>query len=74
MLAPQGRVKSVIIPPEWAAWQPFNPLEPSDLPKLQKYGINYDDYVSAILKQKAAGGTKLSSRQFFHLPAYSVPQ
>lgn len=25
-----------------------------------KFGINYDNYISAILEQKAAGGTKLS--------------
>ncbi len=74
MLAPQGRVKSLIIAPDWEKWQPFNPLEPSDLPKLQRYGINYDDYINALLKQKAAGDIKSSSGQFFHLPAYSVPQ
>jgi hypothetical protein len=74
MLAPQGRVQSVIIPPEWAAWQPFNPLDPSDFPRLQRYGIDYSDYAGVILKQKAAAGAKLPSGQFFHLPAYSVPQ
>jgi hypothetical protein len=74
MLAPQGRVRSVIVAPDWTIWQPFNPLEPTDLPKLQRYGIDYSDYTIAVQKLKDAGSEKLPARQFFHRPAYSVPQ
>jgi hypothetical protein len=50
MLAPAGRVKSIILSPGRSGWQPFEPLNPKDLPKLQQYGLNYDDYLGALMK------------------------
>jgi hypothetical protein len=29
-------------------WQPFDPLAPKTLPDLRHYGVNYDDYVTAL--------------------------
>ena len=48
MLSPQNNVKSVILSGSIPPWQPFDPLNGQDLPKLQRYGINYDDYLKSL--------------------------
>jgi hypothetical protein len=48
MLAPAGHVKSIILSPGTPSWQPFDPLNRKDLPKLQRYGVNYDEYLAAL--------------------------
>ncbi len=54
MLAPNGRVKSIILPPSRAGWHPFDPLNPEALPKLQQYGLNYDDYIKSLMPAKSS--------------------
>jgi hypothetical protein len=48
LLAPEGRVASIIAnPPGWVPWQPFDPADPVKLPPLSRYGITYDSYLAA---------------------------
>jgi len=48
LLAPNGKVQSIILSGVTPSWQPFDPRDPEQLPKLQRYGVNYDDYVKAL--------------------------
>src|ERR1035437_1165863 len=52
MLAPENHVRAIILPRAKPFFQPFDPLEPTDFPKLQRYGLDYGDYAKAILKMK----------------------
>jgi len=49
-LAPGGQV-SAIFGATPGRWQPFNPQNPRELPKLSKYGIDYSAYLRAITSQ-----------------------
>jgi hypothetical protein len=50
VLAPGGQV-STIFGASPGRWQPFDPQNPRELPKLGKYGIDYSAYVRAITSQ-----------------------
>ncbi len=50
-LSPEGRVRMMFhsAPDGYAArWQPFDPLDPKTFPDLQRYGVDYSDYIAAI--------------------------
>jgi hypothetical protein len=32
-------------------WQPFDPFQPTTLPKLERYGINYSNYTAKLQQQ-----------------------
>jgi hypothetical protein len=49
-LAPGGQV-STIFGARPGPWQPFDPQNPQELPKLSKYGIDYSAYLRAITSQ-----------------------
>ena len=49
-LAPRGQV-STIFGARPGRWQPFDPQNPEELPKLSKYGIDYSAYIRAITSQ-----------------------
>lgn len=46
MLAPEGRVKSIILPPEGPNWQPFDARDLKALPDLRRYYVDYSDYTN----------------------------
>lgn len=46
VLAPQGRVAAIVAAPEGIAWQPFDPLRPEQLPRVE--GVDYAPYLAAI--------------------------
>jgi hypothetical protein len=49
-LSPYGKVKTMLCsaPDGYVArWQPFDPFDPKTFPKLQRYGVDYSDYISA---------------------------
>jgi hypothetical protein len=52
MLAPGGRVRAMILPGARPAWRPFDPLDPQALPNLQRYGVDYSNYVVALKNRK----------------------
>jgi hypothetical protein len=54
MLAPSGQVSSIILSPFKPPWEPFDPLDLSSLPQLEKYGVDYSNYTKAVLKLKEA--------------------
>jgi hypothetical protein len=47
-LAPQGKVRSLLLSPVPPLWEPFNPTNINNLPKLAHYGIDYSSYQSAL--------------------------
>lgn len=52
MLAPDGKVRAIILPRIKPVWRPFDPLNPQELPNLQRYGVDYGNYVKALESQK----------------------
>jgi hypothetical protein len=48
-LSPGGQVRSVILPPTRPGWQPFDPLDAQELPRLERYGVDYRRYVAALV-------------------------
>jgi len=52
MLGPD-KVQALIMPGRTLLWQPFNPLEPQSLPNLQRYGLDYTQYIEALQRPKA---------------------
>ena len=50
VLSPGGQVRSMLMPPSPQKWEPFNPLDPRRLPKLERYGINYRAYVATLAR------------------------
>jgi hypothetical protein len=52
MLAPGGKVRAIILPRTRPAWQPFDPLNPQELPDLQRYGVDYGEYARALEARK----------------------
>lgn len=51
MLAPNGHVRAIILPWRTPVWQPFDPLNPQEVPDLHRYGVSYDDYVTTLEDQ-----------------------
>jgi hypothetical protein len=51
MLAPGGRVRSIMLPESKHSYG-LNALDLSQLPPLQKFGVNYSDYVKAAPKRE----------------------
>jgi hypothetical protein len=50
-VSPGGRVRAMLhsAPDGYVArWQPFDPLDPKTFPNLQRYGVDYSDYIAAI--------------------------
>jgi hypothetical protein len=47
LLSPGGRVRSVF-GNRAARWQPFDPTDPAQLPRLERYGVDYSAYVTAL--------------------------
>lgn len=48
VLAPGGMVKAVIGNPAGTDWQPFDPLDPAELPDLSRYGVTYAPYLASL--------------------------
>jgi hypothetical protein len=46
-LAPSGKV-STIIGVRGDVWWPFDPMEPCSLPRLERYGVDYSQYLQAL--------------------------
>ncbi|MBI4424114.1 MAG: hypothetical protein HY554_10330 [Elusimicrobia bacterium] len=46
-----GQVVSLLAPPRHRGWRPFDPLEPSRLPDLRRYGVEYDLYAVALRRR-----------------------
>lgn len=47
-----GTVRSIVLPPP-GVYLPYDPLNPSTLPDLSRYGVTYDPYVAALRKRSA---------------------
>lgn len=47
-----GAVRSIVLPPP-GAYLPYDPLNPSTLPDLSRYGVTYGPYVAALRKRSA---------------------
>jgi TPR repeat protein len=52
MLAPDGQVNAILLPDDPTDWVLFDPLNPSTLPPLDQYGVDYSNYVKAVSRQK----------------------
>ena len=50
VLAPGGHVSTIFGAPP-GRWQPFDPLNARELPKLAKYGVDYSTYLRTITSQ-----------------------
>ena len=63
-LAPEKNIHSLVcselyLNPDYRnlnLWQPFNPLNASDLPDLRHFGITFTNFVSAVQQQQAKPG------------------
>lgn len=51
VLTPDGEVGSIIANPQPTEWEPFDPVNPAELPDLSRYGIGYDEYLNALLER-----------------------
>jgi hypothetical protein len=47
-----GKVNSILLPQVPALFVPFDPFVPGDLPKLERYGIDYSGYLTALADLK----------------------
>ncbi len=59
-LSPDRHVRSIIMHPSPPFWQPFDPLNPRELPVLERYGIDFDGYIAALESLKAAAATNIA--------------
>jgi len=48
-LSPGGQVRSLILSPTRPGWQPFDPLDAQQLPRLERYGVDYRRYVASLV-------------------------
>ena len=48
LMAPGGRVQAMIQSPHPTEWQPVYPEKIESLPDLSRYGITFDEYISAV--------------------------
>lgn len=51
LVSPDGKVQSIVGPKNENRWQPFDPLEPEELPDLARYGFSYDLYLKHVQKR-----------------------
>jgi hypothetical protein len=67
-----GKINSIFLPELPPICIPFDPFVPGDLPKLERYGVDYSGYISALADFKKKIGEENSTRDPKNPPPFGA--